>query len=93
MKTPNRSVWRPITTAPKNGTPILVCGPYLSVSIVEWMGEWWGITGTSMSGEIEPLRGDTPTHWMPVPNKPASYQEPAKATITVVQSVRSRDGW
>lgn len=71
--------WRPINTAPKDGTPVLVYSPYevqseptnIIVARYERHGphEWWGYCESLIAdahGQIEP----EPTHWMPLPKPP-----------------------
>jgi hypothetical protein len=66
--------WRPIETAPKDGTWILVYKPfnlygfddsewYVDKYIVRWADECWNI---SMEDKVA-----YPTHWMPMPKPPA----------------------
>ncbi len=61
--------WQPIETAPKDGVFILVWNIY-GINEVFWdaYAEWW-------HHDVEfdytfPLRGDLPTHWMPLPAAP-----------------------
>ncbi len=60
------SEWQPIETAPKDGTPILVCvrlsSAYAYHSVVEWMDGigWW-------NGDVFP---ENITHWSPLPPLP-----------------------
>ena len=64
--------WQPIDTAPRDGTNILlfVCG-----SVIEgwWCEQWndWEVVCLSshVCGSID---DGTPTHWMPLPDPPAS---------------------
>lgn len=35
------SGWRPIDTAPRDGTEIIVCGPYDEPCVVSWSGRNW----------------------------------------------------
>jgi hypothetical protein len=54
--------WQNISTAPKDGTPILCYEPNTGyIRVLRWDGNW--------------SDGDTwddlePTHWMPLPEKP-----------------------
>ena len=60
--------WRPIDTAPKNGTRILVADSD-HVSLVAW-----GQTARRNNWRRGSENGDaywgTPTHWMPLPGPP-----------------------
>lgn len=62
--------WRPIESAPKDGTDVLICKVYDdgSVSDFEIAGwddelEWHGLQDITL---------DKPTHWMPLPSPPTS---------------------
>ena len=69
--------WQPIETAPKDGESILVFNSY-GISEVQWCNEqdydvphdWWYIDG--MKAGYFGLRGDEPTHWMPLPAPPST---------------------
>ncbi len=65
--------WQPIETAPKDGVFILVWNMH-GINEVFWNDEeeWW-------HHDVEfdhtfPLRGDLPTHWMPLPAAPEAPQ-------------------
>ena len=61
--------WLPIETAPKDGTPILVVGgAHTAAEIRAADGAWWNHC---------PLKGVTPTHWMPLPDPPEANQSVA----------------
>jgi hypothetical protein len=71
--------WRPIDTAPKDGTEILIwiAEPWSKVEKARWYQPW----GNWQSGAIpdDPVREELygigsslPTHWMPVPSRPAA---------------------
>ncbi len=69
----NSTMWQPIETAPKDGTPILIfsaerctsCPPKTAgMGTAYWCGGYWGITN-----QFYPLR-HKPTHWMPLPEPP-----------------------
>jgi len=56
--------WRPIETAPRDGTWIIAASDELGVCIVQHIeGDWYG---DSSSGE--PI--DDLTHWLPLPTPP-----------------------
>lgn len=60
------SPWRPIETAPRDGTPILLCGQTGDRIVGRW--------STAFSGswvlEAYDAIGIEPTHWMPLPSPP-----------------------
>lgn len=56
--------WRPIETAPKDGTRILVCDRNELVEPVTIA--YWGMVECRFVTPIVPLY-QTPTHWMPLP--------------------------
>jgi hypothetical protein len=76
--------WRPIESAPKDGTAILIYGPELlreidgHCAVARWQATgsnsiaWWTIS----EGKCGPfdLRGPSPTHWMPLPAPPEVKQ-------------------
>lgn len=53
--------WRPIETAPKDGTPILVCNDTTMAAVYWWPAVWMGTTHCGMK---------EPTRWMPLPPLP-----------------------
>jgi len=65
--------WRPIETAPKDGTEVLVLAVYddgpPAYAVAAWDGEEWRDVGDigwgGMHGE-----DNQPTHWMPLPAPP-----------------------
>ncbi len=66
--------WQPIVSAPQDGTPVILCGPYhVDVSIAAWNGKSWYIQADggdvidSFGGSYKTF--DQPTHWMPVPKR------------------------
>jgi hypothetical protein len=69
--------WQPIETAPCDGTPVIVCGPYhVDVSIAAWDGKSWYVQADG--GDVIDSIGvygatyktfDQPTYWMPVPKR------------------------
>ncbi len=72
--------WQPISTAPKDGTEVLVYRKDAGIFMASFReaadedGEcyWFSISG-------EDLTGDLPTHWMPLPEPP---KENGSMTIT-----------
>lgn len=72
------SEWRPIETAPKDGTLILlyVSGQFLGFGrsvnyVVGWMraGDWVCDPRDDTFGDPDTVH-PTPTHWMPLPEPP-----------------------
>ena len=72
--------WRPIETAPKDGTFILLAGPsgYITTPIRVSVGRYdperrpyspW----QTHSDDDFTDDGEEPTHWMPLPNPPEEY--------------------
>lgn len=76
---PSPEPWRPIETAPKDGTNVLLWWPF-------WCPNrptigWFGYKGIQQWIAPEALEGDgdPPTHWMPLPAPPmAQTPEPPK---------------
>lgn len=69
------SQWQPISTAPKDGSKILVAMPEELVSIVYWnpnmkqpRGHLFFPWVCEFGGNA--WRSDIPTHWMPLPSPP-----------------------
>lgn len=74
--TANDFIWRPIDSAPKDGTPILCFTPdqsefgFIDTSKIEIL--WWA------SDEWQNDCDDVffqPTHWMPLPNPPTKLEQ------------------
>lgn len=68
------SQWRPIETAPKDGTSILICGfgganKYF-VADVKWNEGEWCLFDPAEDLYSWPCYG--PSHWMPLPAPPAA---------------------
>jgi hypothetical protein len=64
-------MWQPIETAPKDGTVINVWAEDIRFPAVFWTDhdiEWWHVTDGKHGPW--PLRGPSPTHWMPLPDPP-----------------------
>lgn len=61
--------WRPIATAPKDGTAVIVCGAtWGGYEAFYKDGEWWTMDqGTMTVTELI----TSPTHWMPLPEPPS----------------------
>ena len=66
--------WRAIDTAPKDGTAVLVSEGRFCYC-VEWNEEfdWWAVDDNKL-GPFR-LRGQAPTHWMPLPPPPDAAKE------------------
>lgn len=69
--------WRPIETAPKDGTDILLgCATWKRPELGQWSVEtaaWFTDGGGYEDGEVAngPDEVDSPTHWQPLPANPA----------------------
>lgn len=69
------SEWQPIETAPKDGSHILVGGPWMPVCEVSWhkATDWdypgWRCGRFGAKG-YDDLGAYEPTHWMPLPEPP-----------------------
>lgn len=67
------AMWRPIETAPKDGTQLLL----VSEDGVQVVGYWGKHNHVPLYGWLRPVElygeevdGLDPTHWMPLPEKP-----------------------
>lgn len=60
----DKAAWRPIVTAPRDGTLILVAVKHIGCDVVSWWGAGWRETTNGLA-----LRDD-PTHWQPLPAPP-----------------------
>ena len=62
-----RADWRPIETAPKDGTPILIArGGEVDGALWNPETDRWDTIGPSNIGLVP----DWPTHWQPLPEPP-----------------------
>lgn len=72
------NMWQPIETAPKDGTHVLVWAANLlhglsPMAVAEYSEheiEWWHVHDGKFGPY--PMRGASPTHWMPLPEPPTS---------------------
>jgi hypothetical protein len=73
------SEWKPIETAPKDGTPILLCrvGMNYWPRTFAWNGEFWG-SPSGMFWDEHPARG--PSHWQPRPTPPSERRDDFRCT-------------
>lgn len=67
--------WRPIASAPKDGTRVLLYRPnWAEHTVVAWYhalgSEWAAVNGFDVAGE--------PTHWMPLPPAPPATEGDSK---------------
>jgi len=71
--------WRPIETAPKDGTDVVIYAPNCGVLVAYWSDSIWASVNNPVRGQgggwvQEVHRSDTcvfsPTHWMPLPSPP-----------------------
>ena len=64
--------WRPIETAPKDGSRVICCGPQLAVAECEWC-YWRGAkAGWYRSNQPPEVH---PTYWMPLPAAPEPQEK------------------
>lgn len=63
------SEWQPISTAPKDGTEILVCACGNSWFVVFW-DDKLGNTHCWQTPDGVAYHNDLPSHWMPLPAIP-----------------------
>ena len=64
--------WQPIETAPKDGKNILISndrGMFVAAFDADWDLDGWWLVSDGKDHE-RPLRGNDPTHWMPLPKPP-----------------------
>lgn len=77
------SSWRPITSAPKDGTRVILFDgfwPQVAAGYFHPIQKWvCGETGANMH----------PTHWMPLPSPPASLDRPAQKPSKMAERIRS----
>ncbi len=71
--------WRPIETAPKDGTHILCYIPETSEPALMYVLKWdrhpsWGLSWLEADGEG--WMACAPTHWMPLPAPPKGDNPP-----------------
>lgn len=65
------SEWRPIETAPKDGTPVIICTSGGKVFRARWFGgAVWSVDGYSVGFETSDV-----THWMPLPQPPETQND------------------
>lgn len=62
--------WQPIETAPKDGTRILVFGPYCGGLPIMATSKWLPWTEDRVEKGCWYANGVAPTHWMPLPDPP-----------------------
>lgn len=86
--------WKPIESAPKDGTSVLAWGPKQDRVVIAW-NEWalpeaeWQAVGLGVNGFECPsivLRGE-PTLWQPLPAAPSAEQD------ATCNSAGERDAW
>ena len=59
------AAWRPIETAPRDGTLILVAVKHIGCDVVSFWGAGWRETTNGL------MLRDEPTHWQPLPAPPS----------------------
>jgi len=63
--------WQTIGSAPKDGTPILLCWDWEPMIIVGFFGFENSIAGWRVKWSHDLIQGyDDPTHWQPLPALP-----------------------
>lgn len=64
--------WRPIETAPKDGSPFLACHYRSGVHAITWHGKASHVPlyGWCEGDDAEDIDLWQPTHWMPLPPPP-----------------------
>jgi len=64
--------WRPIETAPRDGTEIFAWCPDVGIRVLIWFGGTWALSGTEDEGRgASCFDGYKPTHWLPLSALPA----------------------
>lgn len=66
-----KAEWRPIETAPKDGTEVLVFEPSRE-GVQAWLGSGWFDNSLGWLDNARSSLHLNPTHWMPLPESPAS---------------------
>lgn len=66
--------WRPISSAPKDGTTVMVYVPDFEKITEAWFCEQTGLWphSAAYSDEGEPCNVGQPTHWRPLPEPPTT---------------------
>jgi len=70
-RAPQASEWLDISSAPKDGTYVLLYQPDTlipDIVVCAWEDDWWQCCD-GKNPEL-PLRGHSPTHWIPLPAPP-----------------------
>jgi hypothetical protein len=73
------SKWRPIGTAPKDGSEVLAFSPVLGRIVVVWLDGAWRenkIIGCKL------VDGAVPTHWTPMPGLPEALKGALKPGLS-----------
>lgn len=71
--------WQPIATAPKDGTPMLLCYWEGSADVLPVTSGFWSRLGEEWFSEISGRRCK-PTHWMPLPTYSLPLERSGGAT-------------
>ena len=65
------SKWKPIETAPKDGTKVLVANNRGNMAVALWRDGWVPMFSSGMpNGFLNGACGSVCTHWMPLPSPP-----------------------
>lgn len=85
----NEQDWRPIATAPRNATEILIFGIYAhfpAMHVAQWRHNQWKVDTEDGFWGVDVK----PTHWMPLPDRPDLLTQLEQATAPP-PLYRSRD--
>ena len=83
------SEWRPIETAPRDGTKVLLCEADQPTEIVLgwWLQNAWRDYGDIGCGGFDDYN---PTHWMPLPEPPSDDVAVTDRIVPVTVSTKAR---
>jgi len=68
------SMWKPIETAPKDGTACLIYTEMGEMYLAYW-DVWPMVSGWVIGYDQTPDNRIRPTHWMPLPKPPTTQQK------------------
>lgn len=63
--------WQPVETAPRDGTRVLLFGPFDGDAPALYVGWWDDDEDCWRASRFDLLAWLDPTHWMPLPPQPA----------------------
>ncbi|WP_217693729.1 DUF551 domain-containing protein [Novacetimonas hansenii] len=67
LEAADNAAWRPIESAPKDGSLVLVAVKHIGCDVVSFWGAGWRETTNGL------MLRDNPTHWQPLPKPPTTY--------------------